>query len=68
MTGFLMLLGNFCRIALNVIKNFNKIIFGKLRYQDGGHIQFRVYKCSLSGKGKKAITDWLDKYPEEYLG
>ena len=45
-----------------------KIIFGKLRYQDGGHIQFRVYKCSLSGKGKKAITDWLDKYPEEYLG
>lgn len=44
-----------------------RIVYGKLRYTSSGKIQFRVYKCKLSGKSKKAVTGWLSEYPAEYL-
>lgn len=29
--------------------------------------KFRVYRCSLNGKNKKAVTGWLDRVPSKYL-
>lgn len=28
--------------------------------------KFKIYTCSLTGKNKKAITDWMDTIPSEY--
>ena len=49
---------------------------GVLKVQDGSiyyfkvntsNWKFKVYMCSLTGKNKTVLTDWVDEIPAEYL-
>ena len=30
-------------------------------------MKYKVYKCNLKGKGKKAVTGWKSEYPSKYF-
>lgn len=45
------------------IKN-NKLYYYRVNINNW---KVRIYKCSLNGKNKKAVTGWLNKLPDKYI-
>jgi len=43
-----------------------KLYYYKVKYLSGGDCRFKVFRCDLNGKNKKALTKWLEEIPDSY--